>query len=194
MDMEGKEQDVGQLFQQAKMLSGLMGGFDLGGGQLAGEEQGGLLGSLDKVMQLMQVMGMFTGSSDLGAAPYEPEDEYAALALADRVASPASESSVDYAKLFDEEVSTPSINAMKSALPFVDPSLHRSLGLWIKLMEMQRVFDLTNNGEPLVATERGSGDWRREMLKAMRPYASAEKRGIIDFIDRMLNLMDTMHY
>ncbi|MDR1639539.1 MAG: hypothetical protein LBT59_07590, partial [Clostridiales bacterium] len=162
------------------MLQELMGA-DGGGRQPA--DGAGFVGSLDKAMQLVQTLQLFSGADAKvffgDADPGEPE-------------LPTVDDSVDFAKLFDDEIATPSINAMKAALPFVDPSMHRSLGLWIKLMEMQRIFDLTSNGGALVPAAADYGDWRLGMLSAMRPYASPEKKSLIDFIGRMTGLMDTL--
>jgi hypothetical protein len=178
--MDSNGQDIGKLLQQARMISELLG--DSGGRQPA--DGAGMLGSLDKAMQLVQTLQLFSGvAGESRTLAGETEDESP---------QPVAGDSVDLAKLFDEEVATPSINAMKAALPFVHPSLHRSLGLWIKLMEMQRIFDLTSNGGPLVPPAAACGDWRLGMLSAMRPYASPEKRSLIDFIGQMAGLMDTL--
>jgi hypothetical protein len=96
----------------------------------------------------------------------------------------------DLARQFDEQFNTPAIKAIKAAIPYVDPSYHRSLCLWVKFMEIHNILEVC--GKNAASGYTRSGDWRKGMLLSMRPHVSQEKQCTIDLLIKMMELKEIM--
>jgi len=96
----------------------------------------------------------------------------------------------EYSRIYDETFSTPVIKALKSAIRYIDPTYHKTLGIWIKFLEMRNMLQIyakraeDGYGRPEYA------DWRRGLLLSVRPYVSAEKQYTIDFLVKIIELKE----
>jgi len=96
----------------------------------------------------------------------------------------------DFSRMYDETFSTPAIKAMKSAVRYVDPRYHKTLGLWIKYLEMQNMMQIYAKRAEDDSSRPEYADWRRGLLLSVRPYVGQEKQCTIDLLIKVIELKE----
>jgi|GEM_PF-1835644 len=87
---------------------------------------------------------------------------------------------------FEEDINTPAIKTIKSALPYLDYKYQRNIGVAVKLIEIQRILDKYSSAVMNMEITKNE-NWRRDMILAIRPHMEEEKRQMIDML---INFMD----
>ena len=100
------------------------------------------------------------------------------------------DSAPDFSRLYDETFSTPQIKAIKSAVRFIDSRYHKTLGIWIKFLEMQNMLQIYEKRAESGNNLPEPPDWRRGLLLSVRPHVSHEKQYLIDFLIKVIELKD----
>lgn len=101
--------------------------------------------------------------------------------------------------LFDESIHTPQMKVVKAAIPYMEPSQQKILGIFIKSLELKKVIDsYKNNENPLSSTDLSTTPhWKVDMLNSIRPHCTEEKQCIVDMMARIMDigeLMKRMNY
>lgn len=96
--------------------------------------------------------------------------------------------------LFDESIHTPQMKVIKAAIPYMDPSQQKILGIFVKSLELKRVMDVyRTNDNPLSATSVSSNPhWKMDMLNSIRPHCSEEKQCLVDMMTRVMDIGELM--
>lgn len=92
---------------------------------------------------------------------------------------------------YDNEIITPELKAVKSAIPHLELKYQKSLGILVKLIEIQKLFELYGNKLYLMETHKDK-DWKRNMLKSIRIHMTEEKKVKIDLMLTTLNLYELL--
>ncbi|MDR1537338.1 MAG: hypothetical protein LBU32_04965 [Clostridiales bacterium] len=212
--MDSNQLDLDKLVRQAKLLSEMMGGDAAGTDEAEktesepyiddrkekpDDDQGSFEASLEKAMQMMKAVQMLNASSGAGETEETQDQTFLpAIANEDSLAEKVGKtekkerkSRKDLVCVFDEKFNSPNIKALKAAVPYVEAKHQKTLALWIKVLEIQRLLELTAGEARLVPSEcRNQADWRREMLLSMRPYLNEEKRFVIDLLLRLTDISE----
>ena len=98
----------------------------------------------------------------------------------------------DFSRVYDETFSTPVIKAIKSAVRYIDPQYQKTLGIWIKFLEMQNMLQIYAKRAQDGYIRPEYADWRRGLLLAVRPFVSPEKQCTIDFLIKIIELKEIM--
>ena len=86
---------------------------------------------------------------------------------------------------------TPELRGIKAALPYLDERYQRNISIFIKLVEMQRLLEAYGR-RVIDMHARQDPDWRRGMLKAIRPHMPEEKQKQIDTLLNALSMQELM--
>lgn len=93
---------------------------------------------------------------------------------------------IKHVSYFEEDVNTPAIKTIKSALPYLDYKYQRNIGVALKLIEIQRILDKYSSAVENMDITKNE-NWRKDMILAIRPHMEEEKRRMIDML---INLME----
>ncbi|NBH70715.1 hypothetical protein D3Z51_01415 [Clostridiaceae bacterium] len=96
---------------------------------------------------------------------------------------------------FDYLMADPHLQMVKAAIPYMQQPIQRFLSMVIKMQELNRTMSLFSGGE-VTAMGLGSAGERKaspvEMLQAMKPYANPRERELIETIENLQIMMQTM--
>ena len=96
---------------------------------------------------------------------------------------------------FDYLLADPHLQMIKAAIPYMQQPMQRFLSMVIKMQELNRTMSLFSGGE-VSAMGIGSAGERKtspvEMLQAMKPYANPRERELIETIEKLQIMMQTM--
>lgn len=90
----------------------------------------------------------------------------------------------DYLSAMD---SNSAFKSIKAALPFLEPEHRRSLGIIVKFIEIQRLFEVYG-GAIASMREKSGNDWDKAMLSLMYPYVSEPNQKILDMVIKVIDL------
>lgn len=96
---------------------------------------------------------------------------------------------------FDYLLADPRLQMVKAALPYMQPHQQRFLSLMIKIQELMRTRMLFQSGEMSAMGLGGSEEQASspvEMLQAIKPYAGPREREMIEMIENLQIMMQSM--
>ncbi|HIT65253.1 MAG TPA: hypothetical protein IAC37_12595 [Candidatus Ventrimonas merdavium] len=96
---------------------------------------------------------------------------------------------------FDYMVAEPRLQMMKAAIPYMPVPQQRLLSMMIKMQELTRTWTIFSES-PVSAMGLSSGAQKPaspiEMLQAMKPYAGPRERELIEMMENIQLMMQTM--
>lgn len=92
---------------------------------------------------------------------------------------------------FEDDINTPAINTIKSALPYLDYKYQKSIGLAVKFIEIQRILSKYSN-ETINMELTKNQYWRKDLILSIRPHMDDEKKKMIDTIIKLMNIKEVM--
>lgn len=96
---------------------------------------------------------------------------------------------------FDYMLAEPHLQMMKAAIPYMQPSQQRMISMMIKFQELQRTRALFRQGEVSAMGLSFSGTQNAspaEMLQAIKPYATPRERDMIETLENLQLMLQTM--
>lgn len=92
--------------------------------------------------------------------------------------------------LFDDTIHTPQMKVIKAAIPYMQVTNQKVLGVFIKFLELRKVIELyKDSNSPLSATSFSTNpNWQTEMLYSIRPHCSEEKQCIVDMMAKIMDI------
>lgn len=93
---------------------------------------------------------------------------------------------------FERTLDSPALKSMKAALPYIEFKYRRQLGVFIKLVEIQKLLDVCGDTAVMIGDYTGT-DWRRGMLLSMRPHMAEDKKGLIDMLLKLMDMKTILH-
>ncbi|NLK20678.1 MAG: hypothetical protein GX308_01045 [Epulopiscium sp.] len=92
--------------------------------------------------------------------------------------------------LFDETIHTPKMKAIKAAIPYMEYSNQKILGVFIKSLELKKVLDVYSNANsPLGAANLTSNpNWKTDMLNSIRPHCSEDRQCVLDMLVKIMDI------
>ncbi len=95
----------------------------------------------------------------------------------------------------DYMIADPQIQMMKAAVPYMPPAQQRFLSVLIRVQELNRTMSLFRGGD-LAAMGISQNDSQKyspfEMLQAMKPYAGAREREMIEMLENLQIMFQAM--
>ncbi len=90
----------------------------------------------------------------------------------------------------DTAINSQEMNILKAAIPYLDYRMQKQMAIIIKLMELQKTFELYKDPDSFVEVSAlNKGDRNKsEMLNSIKHYCSDKNKNMIDIIQTMMNL------
>lgn len=94
----------------------------------------------------------------------------------------------------DYLVADPHIQMMKAAVPYMPPPQQRIISMMIRLQELNRTMALFRGGDvaAMGLSPAGAKASPVEMLQAMKPFAGAKERELIEMLENFQIMMQAM--
>jgi|GEM_PF-1328613 len=166
--MEGEtpatESSLLDMMEKAKALASLM-----QPGDAAAPESGP---DMERIMQMMALMRQFGMTAEAPAAE-------------------AGLDSADTGAAFDACIQTPALQALKAAIPHMEPSRRHNLSVAVKCMEI-RLLHTHYARTDIMAQSGGSPHWRQDMMAAMQPHLPREQRQMLSLFTAMTQMMTVL--
>lgn len=96
---------------------------------------------------------------------------------------------------FDYLMIDPHTQMLKAAIPYMQPSQQRMISTIIKFQELRRTRELFREGELSAMGITSPPDQKFspiQMLQAMKPYAGPRERDMIEMLENLQIMMQTM--
>ncbi len=96
---------------------------------------------------------------------------------------------------FDYQLSSPQLQMMKAAIPYMQLPQQRAFSMIIRMQEMRRTMELFRDGELSAMGLRApgsAGTSPMEMLQAMKPYAGPRERDMIETLENIQIMIQAM--
>ena len=96
---------------------------------------------------------------------------------------------------FDYLLADPHLQMIKAAIPYMQQPQQRLIAMIIKLQELNRTISLFRDSELSAMGLNTANDHKAsmvEMLQAMKPYAGPRERDMIEMIENLQIMMQTM--
>lgn len=94
-------------------------------------------------------------------------------------------------KYYDEPIHTPAMRSIKSAIPYLEPEYQRSMGIFMKFIELKKLLEAYSS--KMISMQSGEpGDWRKNMLLAVRPHMEEDKKEKIDMLVKMIDMKEML--
>lgn len=93
---------------------------------------------------------------------------------------------------FDDRFNTREIKILKSAIPFFEYRYQKNLAVMIKMIEMQRVMEYYKEKAVYISGIENPSDWRKELMKAVRPHLESEKQNMLDLMLKFMEMQEAM--
>jgi len=170
--------------EQAIALSAL-----LQGGQADREA---LEQSAQKAMEMMEWVKMLQTMQQMSKPPEPPTGGGTAAHQAQQTQPQPEPPSAQAFAFYDDPIQTPALKAIKAAIPYVEHPYQKPLGLYVKMIEIQKLMEMYSQTAIHMQSAATGGDWRRGMLNAIRPHMPGEKQTQIDFLLTALTLQDIL--
>lgn len=176
--MEKKnELDMMKVMTQAMELSKVLKGSDEASGEKkSGSDEDNDMESMLKMMEIVSLLSntMSKPEVELDEQRKEVSNEFLGGEFNKHMA------------YFENDINTPAIKTIKSALPYLDYKYQRNIGVAVKLIEIQRILDKYSSAAINMEITKDK-NWRKNMILAIRPHMEKEKRQMIDML---INFMD----
>lgn len=88
---------------------------------------------------------------------------------------------------FDEEIQTQDMKIIKSIIPYMNINQQKLVGVFIKFMEIKNILNKKED-ESIVVQNQDEETSPKEILMAIEPYCSSDKKNMINIMLRMLEL------
>jgi len=92
---------------------------------------------------------------------------------------------------YDDPLHTPALRSIKAAIPYLEPEYQQIMGILVKLIELKKLLD-AYAGKLFFTQNKHPGDWRKNMLLAVRPHMEKDKREKIDFLLKAIDMKEMM--
>lgn len=193
MAVEEKNQDMFKMFEQAMAMSKLFQSKEDASGEQVGEKTEGDHGNTDPFKRAMDMMQFFNMMNQTGPKTDTPASQKTPGTSADDAKPRHSRAKPSpTTAYFDDSIHTPALKSIKSAIPYLEYKYQKNLGIWVKLVELQKLMEMySHQAVSMQGTEQGR-DWRRGMLQAIRPHMEEEKQYQIDMLLKCLDMRDIM--
>ncbi|MCC8061436.1 MAG: hypothetical protein LIO81_11505 [Clostridiales bacterium] len=96
---------------------------------------------------------------------------------------------------FDYQLSDPRLQMLKAAIPYLPLSQQRIVSLLVRFQELRHTADLFSGGELTAMGLQPEGNHVAspvEMLQAMKPYAGPKERDMIEMLENIQIMWQTM--
>lgn len=89
------------------------------------------------------------------------------------------------------EIHMPALDSIKAAIPYLDGRYRRYMGIFVKLIEIQRMMELYSQAAAAMCSDKNeTGNWRRNMLEAIKPHMDENKADLIDFLMKLIEMKE----
>ncbi len=108
-------------------------------------------------------------------------------------------------KYFDDPIHTDELLGIKAAIPYLSLESQRTIGVMVKLFELKSVIEMYGNvrNETLeqgkfeneitaMSFKKRDGNYKKEMLNAIRPHMPKEKQAQIELIMKLLDIKELL--
>lgn len=91
---------------------------------------------------------------------------------------------------FDDAINTQEMKMLKSAIPFLDHNVSRQMAMLVKIMELRNTMDYYDNPSEELMRQEKDPNWKKNMLLSMRAHLSEDRKAIIDYALKSLDMRD----
>lgn len=165
--MENNEDDFSKMLEKAATISKLMGKTD----------NENVMDDFQKAADFAKLLKTFSGTNEETA----PEEE--------REKSSEKELMPQY---FDDEIISPELKALKSAVVHMDVKHQKPLGMFIKLIELQKIAAYYDNLSVQSVPASTSEERKKEMIKSMKIHMSEENKCKADIMLKAMEIMELL--
>ncbi len=103
-------------------------------------------------------------------------------------------------KFFDDSIVTSELKSIKASIPYLDPKYQRSIGVFVKLVEIKKLIEMFSEKTIEIQDAQGKdghfhGDYRLGMLKAIKPHMEGDKKDKVEVLIKFIeikNLIDKL--
>ena len=82
------------------------------------------------------------------------------------------------------------LKAMEACLPYVHRDYRQNFKTFIKLMEICRMLEDYGARARAISDRSADGDWRRGLLRAIRPYLGETQRETLSLFEQCMNIFE----
>lgn len=158
-------QDIIHAFSKAQELYKAFG---------TGEESTNTNDQFNQMFQMMELM------SNLNQSKSVPTDET------------ANEQKTSYnPQYYDELIHTPTMRSIQSAIPYLKPEYQRNIVIFMKILELKKMLEIYSN-RLVTLQSQDIGDWRKNMLLAIRPHMNEDKQQKVDLLIKLIDVRQFM--
>lgn len=90
---------------------------------------------------------------------------------------------------FEHKNTTPAINSIKAAIPYLDTKYQKNLGVMIKIIEIER---LLNNFQAMSIGGENNKERKIKMLQAVKTELDLKKQKVLDIFIRVMEIKDIL--
>lgn len=90
---------------------------------------------------------------------------------------------------FEQKNTTPAINSIKAAIPYLDTKYQKNLGVMIKIIEIER---LLNNFQAMSIGGENNKERKIKMLQAVKTELDIKKQKVLDIFIRVMEIKDIL--
>ncbi len=90
---------------------------------------------------------------------------------------------------FEHKNTTPAINSIKAAIPYLDTKYQKNLGIMVKIIEIDR---LLNNFQAMSIGGDNNKERKIKMLQAVKPQLDLKKQKLMEIFIRVVEIKDIM--
>ena len=138
--------------------------------------------SMESMLKIMEIVSLIGNTMSKSESAQESE-EVPSVFLGEEFSK-----NVAY---FEDDINTPAIKTIKSALPYLDYKYQKNIGVAVKLIEIQRILDKYSSVVVNMEITKNK-NWRKNMILAIRPHMEEEKRQMIDMLINFMDMKDIL--
>ena len=127
--------------------------------------------NFDKIRAMAEILGFDNSFENI-------------ISLMERIKTPSS----GEFKPYDDEINTPVLMAVKSAIPFLDSQSQRKMGILVKVIEIQQLLKMYESNAPQALNI----NWQRNMIAAVKPYTDESTQKMLETLIRLIDFNDFM--
>lgn len=113
----------------------------------------------------------------------------AAASVPEKSEKAQNEGSQEIKESFEQNNTTPAINSIKAAIPYLDIKYQKNLGIIVKLIEIER---LLNNFQAMSLGGDNDKERKIKMLQAVKPELDLKKQKVLDIFIRVMEIKDIL--
>ncbi|WP_105614219.1 hypothetical protein [Vallitalea okinawensis] len=95
---------------------------------------------------------------------------------------------------FENAINTQEMKILKSAIPFLDHNVSRQIAMLVKMMELRNTMDYYDKPSEELMRQEKDPNWKKNMLLSMRAHLTEDRKAIIDYAIKSLDMRDLVDH